>query len=260
MTMRIRLMVAAGILGVMILAFSLPHGDPSAVDLTAVLQPPSQAHPLGTDDLGRDVWALMAVGFWRTLTVVVTASLTSVLIGVPLGLIAGYSRGAVNAIIMTATDLTMIIPTFVAALLVTAVVGLTPFSAGLVLGLFGAGTYVNQTRALTLSIRSYDYVRAEVLLATPTVQILLRHVLPGVAGPLMRYFGSSASGTILAYAGLAFIGLGVDTTVPDWGTMLYRHRSQIDHPLLLLWPTLGIFLLAIVFHILADPALRKEGQ
>lgn len=260
MTLRTRILLALAILASMALVFLLPHASPTAVDLTAVLQPPSRSHPLGTDDLGRDVWALTAVGFWRTLTVVFTASLTSILIGVPLGLLAGYARGAVDSVIMTVTDLTMIIPTFVAALLVTAVVGLTPFTAGLVLGVFGAGAYVNQTRALTLSITSHDYVRAEVLLATPTPAVLMRCILPGVGGPLMRYFGASASGTVLAYAGLAFIGLGIDTTVPDWGTMLFRYRSQVDHALLLLWPAAGILILSVVFQMLADPAPNRRSN
>ncbi|MDO4785005.1 MAG: ABC transporter permease [Propionibacteriaceae bacterium] len=231
---------------------ALPHADPVRVDLAEVLAGPSWTHPLGTDHLGRDLWALTASGYWRTLTVVAAACSTSLLVGVPLGLLAGFRGGLLDATIRTVTDLTMVIPSFVAALIITSIVSLTPFTAGVVLGCFGAGPYVNQVRALTRTVRSRDYVQVERLLGTPTAMILGRHVLPAVRTPLFRYFGASASGAVLAYAGLAFIGLGIDATTPDWGTMLYAYRSMTDHPILILAPAAGILLLALFFHVVFD--------
>lgn len=240
------------VIAALTLMCALPHADPVRVDLSEVLADPSWAHPLGTDHLGRDLWALTASGYWRTLTVVSAACATSLLVGVPLGLVAGFRGGLTDAVIQTVTDLTMVIPSFVAALIITSIVGLTPFTAGVVLGCFGVGPYVNQVRALTRSVRSRDYVQAEKLLGAPTAMILSRHVLPAVRTPLLRYFGASASGAVLAYAGLAFVGLGIDATTPDWGTMLYAYRSMTDHPVLILAPAAGILLLALFFHLVFD--------
>lgn len=234
----------------------LPHADPVRVDLTDTFAHPSWSHPLGTDHLGRDLWALTASGYWRTLVVVVTACVSSMVIGIPLGLLAGYRGGVVDAVIRAAADLVMVIPSFVAALIITSVVGLTPFTAGVLLGSFGAGPHVVQVRALTRRVRFLDHVEVERLLGTPTRTILARHVLPAVRAPLFRSVGATASGAVLAYAGLAFIGLGIDATTPDWGTMLHAYRSMTNHPILILAPAGGILLLALFFHVVLD---REEA-
>ncbi|WP_316670593.1 ABC transporter permease [uncultured Propionibacterium sp.] len=248
------------LMGFLLVVFALPHGDPTAVDLGSALAGPSRAHPLGTDRLGRDLWSLLAAGFWRTLAVVTVTCATSLLIGIPCGLIAGYLGKAADAVIMTLTDLTMVVPSFIAALIITSAIGLTPVSAGAVLGVFGAGPYVNQTRALTRSVRGAEYVRVEMLLGTPTSAILARFVLPAVADPLLRYFGSTASGAVLSYAGLAFIGLGLDGTLPDWGTTLYQNRTQVDHPALILWPAAGVLALSLVFQLFCDASVAGGDE
>lgn len=254
------MVVGAALFAVLLVVFALPHGDPTTVDLVNVLTGPSRSHPLGTDRLGRDLWALLATGFWRTLAVVGVTCATSLLIGVPCGLAAGYLGRAADAVIMALTDLTMVIPSFVAALIITSIVGLTPVSVGAVLGLFGAGPYVNQTKALTRSVRGSDHVRVEMLFGTPTPVILGRFVLPAVADPLLRYLGSTGSGAVLSYAGLSFVGLGIDSTVPDWGTMLYQYRTQVDHPLLLLWPAAGILALALILQLFCDSSLARSND
>jgi peptide/nickel transport system permease protein len=183
---------------------------------------------------------------------------TSVLLGVPAGLAAGYLGRATDAVIATATDLVLVVPSIVVALIITSVIGLSPVSAGVVLGLYGAGTYAVQTRSLTRAVKGRDHVRAEILMGTPLPVILSRQILPEIAPPLLHYLGSTAAGAILAFAGLAFIGLGVDTTVTDWGTMLYQYRTQTDHPILLLAPTVAIMILAGAIHIVCDaPGSRQ---
>ncbi len=256
--MRRRALLAGLLLAGLVVVFALPHPDPTTVDLTSTLAGASPQHPLGTDHLGRDLWGLLATGFWRTATVVAVTCTTAVAVGVPLGLAAGYLGRGVDAVVMTVTDLTLIVPSFVAALIITSAVGLTPTSAGLVLGVFGSGTYVTQTRALTRAVRHADYVRAETLFGTSTPAVLGRFVLPAVADPLLRYFGATASGAVLSYAGLSFIGLGIDSTIPDWGTMLYQYRSHLDHPRLVLWPSLGILVLAVAFQLLCDSSVSRS--
>ncbi|RXW33226.1 ABC transporter permease [Propioniciclava flava] len=200
----------------------------------------------------------VVLGLSRTLTVMILATGLSALAGGLLGMIAGYLGGPTRALIMLATDLVLIVPTFVGALIFAALFGLTPVSAGIVLGLFGIGPYVNQACALTEAVRGRAFLQIETLLGTPTPVIVARHIAPAVMRPLAVYLGASAANAVLAYAGLAFIGLGVDTTLPDWGTMLYDYRVHLsDHPLLVLWPTLGIAILALSAHAVFDEA---EGE
>lgn len=258
MSGKVRGASAAAVLVVLVVVFALPHQDPTSVDLTAILQNPSRTHLLGTDDLGRDVWALLAAGFWRTCTVVIVTCAISVLLGVPAGLAAGFLGRATDSAISSVTDLVLVVPSLVVALIVTSVVGLSPVSAGVVLGLYGAGTYALQTRSLTRVVRDRDHVRAEVLLGTPRPVILARQILPEISSPLLHYLGSTAAGAILSFAGLAFLGLGVDATVPDWGTMLYQYRSQTGHPTLLLAPSLAIAILAGAIHMVCDAPGRKR--
>lgn len=258
MSNRVRWSVVGGIVAALLLLLLLPHGDPHQVDLGRPLLGPSAAHPLGTDQLGRDLWSRMAVGLQRTLTVMVVATSLSVVVGTVLGVLAGYAQGAVKAVIMMVTDLIMIVPTFVGALIFAALFGLTPLSAGVIVGLLGIGPYVNQACALTQTLRGRAFVETERLLGTPLPRVLSRHIVPTVMAHLRPYLGASAASAVLAYAGLAFIGLGVDTTTPDWGTMLYDYRVHLsDQPLLLLWPCLGIALLALGAHVLFD---RPGGE
>ncbi len=254
---RRRVVSTAIVVGVAVL-LCMPHGDPNRVDLAATFLAPGPGHPLGTDNLGRDVWSRVVLGLSRTLTVMILATGLSALVGGLLGMIAGYLGGPTRALIMLATDLVLIVPTFVGALIFAALFGLTPVSAGIVLGLFGIGPYVNQACALTEAVRGRAFLQIETLLGTPTPVIVARHIAPAVMRPLAVYLGASAANAVLAYAGLAFIGLGVDTTLPDWGTMLYDYRVHLsDHPLLVLWPTLGIAILALSAHAVFDEAEGK---
>lgn len=240
-------------LALLLVLLVLPHGDPRAVDLDATFAPPSWAHPLGTDQLGRDLWARVAAGLERTCLVVVLAGGAAVLLGVTGGLLAGLHGGPVRWVVRAAADAVLVVPSFVAALVLASVFGLTPVSAGLALGVFGCGPLVHQTQALVEVVARRDDVAVERLMGTPGTAVLAHQVLPAVRGPVLAYLGSTAAGAALAYAGLAFIGLGVDATTPDWGTMLYDYRVQLgEHPLLVLWPTLGIALVAVTCHALLD--------
>lgn len=251
--MSARRWIGVGILALLVAVMLIPHGDPNTVDLGHRYGAPSWAHPLGTDNLGRDLFARMAVGFWRTALVVVVAGGISLVLGVLLGLLAGYVGGFLAAVVLAVTDIVIIVPTFIAALIVSAILGLTPLTAGIALGVFGIGPFVNQTHSLVRSARESEFMEVERLMGTRLGAVLGRHILPTVRRPILAYFGSTCAGVTVAYAGLAFIGLGVDTSTPDWGTMLYDYRANLtSNPLLVLWPTLGILLLAVSLHLLID--------
>lgn len=232
----------------------LPHPDAQSVDVSHPYAKPELGHILGTDNLGRDLHARMAEGLWRTLLVVLVASLLSLVIGVLIGLVAGYLGRWHGTYLVTAANLVLVVPTFIAALIISAVFGLTPITAGIALGVFGIGPFVNQTYSLVRSTRTEQFIHVETLMGTPVTVVLFRHVLPAVIRPVLAYLSSTCAAVTVAYAGLAFIGLGVDASTPDWGTMLYDYRvNVVTHPLLILWPTLGVLGIAFAFYAIFAP-------
>lgn len=229
------------------------HMDMVPVDLTNKLAPMSLEHLMGTDILGRDLYELMMVGCLRSFLVVMIAGTISLSVGVTVGILSGYFQGNISMILQFLTDFLLIIPTFIVALLATAVFGLNPVSAGIALGLCQMGHFANHAAELTREIKGKEYIAILHIMGYSRLRILFYHVLPGILPLVFPYFGSMASSNILQYASLAFIGLGSDITKPDWGTMLYQYRIYIlDEPLLVLWPSLGIFLMAIIFQFLFD--------
>lgn len=237
----------------------LPHPDPHTTDLVHTFAAPSREHLLGTDNLGRDVYARMISGLWRTLLVTGVAAAMSVTLGTVCGIIAGLGNRVIRRIVMGFTDVLMIVPTFIAALIVAAFVGLTPLTAGISLGLFGIGTFVNQTEALTSRLVRTDFVQVERLLGTPWPHVIRQHLIPHVLGAVATNVGSTMASVAISYAGLAFIGLGVDTSTPDWGTMLYAYREELTtHPLLVLSPIIGILWISLLCHLLFDRGTHPE--
>lgn len=239
---------------IILLAFIiLPRQNPQAVNLHNTFANPSSEHYLGTDNLGRDIYSLIASGFLRTLTVISIASLISLTVGVTLGMIGGYFGKNLEIVIQFLTDMLLITPTFIVALLVTVVFGFNPIAIGLAIGISDIGSYSNQALILTKDFKQREFIQVEKVLGISNIQIIFRHIFPNIVSPILTTFSSKASSITLQFASLAFIGLGADVTSPDWGTMLYSYRIYItDKPLLVLWPTLAIFLLSISFHLLFD--------
>ena len=236
-----------------LLILVLPTKNIVEVNLANKFHGMSMEYPLGTDNLGRDVYSLMVEGCIRTLTVVFISTAISLVVGTVLGMISGYFGGIVETVIQFIADITLIIPSFISALVFTAIFGLNPYSVGVVLGFTNMGEYIIQVTALTKSMKNMEFIKAEEVLGIPSYKIILKHILPNILKPLFTFMGNKASNVTLQYASLAFIGLGVDITNPDWGTMLYQYRVYIlNEPMLVLWPTLGIFLLALFFHVVFD--------
>lgn len=229
------------------------HMDMVPVDLTNKLAPMSFEHLMGTDVIGRDLYELMLVGCLRSFLVVMIAGTISLVVGVTVGILSGYFKGNISMVLQFFTDFLLIIPTFIVALLATAVFGLNPVSAGIALGLCQMGHFANHAAELTREIKEKEYISILRVMGYPEWRILFFHVLPGILPLVFPFFGAMASSNILQYASLAFIGLGGDITKPDWGTMLYEYRVYIlNEPLLVLWPSLGIFLMAVIFQFLFD--------
>lgn len=242
-----------------ILYMAAPLYPPDMIHPESAFLPPSSAHLMGTDPLGRDLWSLLIYGLWRTLTAVLLGSAVSLFIGFLLGMTAGASGSSLRSVILSVTDLTLIIPPFLCALILSSLWGMTPVTAGLALGFFDIGIYVNQTCALTQRLMNSDFIQSEKALGCSYSRILFLHIFPHLAPSVLTLFGSRASSLVLQYAGLTFIGAGGNFSMPDWGSILYQYRMYAaGFPRLVFFPLIFIFVLAVTFHLLFDQISEKR--
>jgi peptide/nickel transport system permease protein len=251
--------------------------DAEAVDLLARLEPPSAAHPLGTDELGRDVLLRLLYAGRISLAVGVIGALLAALIGATVGLVAGYAGGGLDAFLMRVTDAVIALPLLPVLIVLAAVdpakLGLpAAFGQGaggsigrivLIVALFGWTTTARLVRASVLSLRRRDFITAARALGLGPVRIALRHLLPNAATPLIVATTLAVGNIILAESVLSFLGLGVQPPVPSWGNMLTGAQELLfEAPRLAVWPGLLIFLTVAACNLLGD-ALRtalEPGQ
>lgn len=229
------------------------YRDSVKTNLSETFAPISLKHYFGTDHLGRDIFSLIVDGAVRTLATVVIASLISVSFGLILGMLGGYFGKSLEIVIVFFTDMLMIVPSFIMALIISAIFGLNPVTAGITLGITGIGTYTNQTMILTRQIKNRGFILSEKALGIPSSMIMTRHILPNIITPILAALGSTVSSIALQYASLSFIGLGADITKPDWGALLYQYRVYIiDKPLMIFFPCMAIFSLAYASFVIFD--------
>lgn len=238
-----------------------PHQNVKLTDLAAAFSGFTPEHPFGTDNLGRDLFALMIEGGQRTLLVVLIATSMAFVGGSLLGMVAAYRGGLAKSLIQFIADFVTVVPSLVVALVFSALFGFSAVMAGVVFGIGNMGQYINLSQELTLETKAHDYINAEMSLGLSGPAILFKHILPNIARRLFVYMGNNASSVVLQYAGLAFIGLGVDTTNPDWGTLLYDYRVyMLTHPELIIIPMVAICILALFFHFAFDDGKVKSEE
>lgn len=239
--------------------------DAGAVSLFERFAAPSPAHPLGTDELGRDVLARLLEGGRVSLFVGVTAALTAALLGTAVGLPAGYFGGRLDALLMRLTDGVIALPLLPLLIVLAAV---SPEKLGLggidadVLGLgrivvlvalVGWTTAARLVRGATLSTRRLDHVRAAVALGAGPLRIMAVHILPNVAAPLVVATTLSVGNVILLESVLSFLGLGIQPPLPSWGNMLTGAQDLIlSAPMLAVWPGALIFVTVMACNLLGD--------
>ncbi len=248
------------VLIVLFLLSIIPFDNSVDTDVTNKFLEMSWEHPLGTDYLGRDILNLMKYGFLRTTTVVFVGTLIGLIGGVVLGLLGGYYGGILLRTVKAFSDLTLIVPSFIVALIIASLFGSNPVSIGLAIGFFDIGTYSNQVASLTKNLKHRDFIVISELLNISRFKIIFAHILPNIDESISALFANRASSLIIKYASLTFIGLGTDITKPDWGTLLYEYRIyMIDRPMLLVWPSIGILIFALAFHFIFDSKKEKRG-
>lgn len=229
-----------------------PH-DPDAINMLARHAAPSLSHPLGTDNLGRDLASRMLVAAWRTGLVVAIVGAIGLVGGSALGTAAAILGGWRERLILRCAEMFIVVPTLVWALTAAALFGLSPLTAGAALGLAGVGPYALFSSALTHRVLGQPFVQAATALGTGRLRLVLQHVLPNTLPLIFAYVGSQAGQSVIAYASLAFIGLGADPSKPDWGSMLYEYRMFVfDHPMLTIWPGLAIAAVTGLLNVAFD--------
>jgi peptide/nickel transport system permease protein len=232
--------------------------DPASQDLPLRLSAPSLAHPLGLDELGRDLLARLLAGARVSLFVGCAVVGISTLVGVGIGSLAGYLGGKVDALVGRVMDVLMAFPGILLAIALVAVLGPSLRNVVLALVTIGWVGYARLVRGQVLKVRELEFIQAARALGAPLPRILLRHVIPSTLSAVTVQATLGMAGAIIAEASLSFLGLGVQPPTPSWGTMLDAGRAHLfDAPHLTLVPGAAIALLVLGFNFLGD-ALRDR--
>jgi peptide/nickel transport system permease protein len=248
------LIVLAAAALVALLAPVLPILDPDSVDTPNRLKPPgTPGHLLGTDEFGRDMLSRLAWGARISLLAGAGTASASMLMGVLLGLHAGYWGGRVDMIVMRLTDILMAFPYILLAIAIVAGLGPGLANAMVAIAIVGFPIYARLVRGVVLSLREREFVEAARALGSSDRVILRRHLLPHLLAPVVVAFSLDVGAKILATAGLSFLGLGTQPPTADWGSMLATARTfVILSPHVALLPGLAIFLVVLALNILGD--------
>ncbi len=232
--------------------------DPAAIDATALLQGPGPSHLFGTDELGRDVLSRVIGGARATALVVLVAVGLALLLGTAVGLVAGYSGGAVDAVLMRIVDGLLAFPMLVLALAVVAALGPGLRNALVAVAVVNVPRFARVVRGQVLSLRTREYVLAAEIMGVPRVRILLRHLLPHLASVLLVFSAIAAATAVVAEASLAFLGLSTQPPDPSWGGMVAAGVQQLEqNPAMSVFPGLALVVTIGALNLLAD-GLRDQ--
>jgi peptide/nickel transport system permease protein len=255
------------IMALTILAPALTPFDPAALDPAGRLAPPGAAHRLGTDRLGRDVLARVLYGGRVALAVGAVAVALGAGAGVPIGLVAGYKGGLLDAVLMRAMDGLLAFPALLLAITVIAALGPGHLQAMLAIGIVLIPVFARLARAQALGVRHQEYVQAAGALGAQDLAIVRRHIVPNIAGPLLIQITVAFSGAVLAEASLSYLGLGTQPPTPSWGGMLQEARDVLFvAPWMAIWPGLAIAIAVLGLNLMGDgirdrldPRLRRTA-
>lgn len=246
-----------------ILAPLWPHG-PEALNVTNRWEPPSLAHPMGTDRIGRDMMARILHGGRISLSVGILAMLTAIVIGTIIGGTAGYCGGVVDNVLMRFTDFFLCFPSLFVLILLSSLLRQTQiafFQGGvasivLVIGVMSWMSVARLVRALFLSIKHEEFITAAHAYGASDLRIMFRHILPNSVGPIIVNGTMGVAWAILTESGLSFLGYGVQPPVPSWGNILTGAQEFMSlHPWVAIFPGFMIFITVISINFIGD-ALR----
>lgn len=249
------------------LALFAPFVAPYDPDFAAFLQMPSTAHFLGTDNFGRDVLSRIIYGTRVSLIIGVLAVVVACAIGTVLGMIAGYFGGWIDDLITRLMEAVRAVPQIILAMALTAVFGSGIKNLAIILGISSMAGYVRMMRGQVLTIKQADYIMAGKLQGNKDFRLMFRHILPNSISPIIVMMTQQVGSTILAEAGLSFLGLGISAPTASWGSMVSEGRNYLmDNPVFALIPGVCVAILVISLNMLGDgvrdaldPRLRGEA-
>ncbi len=245
--------------------FWTPH-DVASLDISNRVKPPSSAHWLGTDHLGRDMASMLMVGARTSIAVAVVAVGIGAALGVPLGLLAAANHGGIaDDLVMRFNDLVFAFPALVVAILITAVFGASAVNAIIAIGIFNIPVFARVSRGAALPLWTLDYTRTARVAGKGAARISAEHILPNILNLLIVQGTIQFSLGILAEAALSYVGLGAQPPTPSWGRMLAESQTLIGiAPRLAILPGLAIVLMVLGLNMmgdglrdLLDPRLRR---
>ncbi len=249
----IGLVMATSLIFVAFFAEWIAPYDPTAVDFENTFDSPSWEHWMGTDSLGRDYFSRVLKGTTAAMQVGVGAVVLAFLIGVPIGLVSGYYRGWVDAVIMRLTDSLLAFPYIILTIGLAVIFGPKLEIALLAIGISIIPRLVRVVRGETLGLREEEYVAAAVASGARQRTILFRHILPNMRNTLMVQATVLIPVTIIIEAVISFLGLGVQPPQPSWGVMLSRAQTELgDAAYLAIFPGIAIATATISFNLLGD--------
>lgn len=217
------------------------------------LLPPSWEHPFGADKLGRDVLSRVIVGAQPALIIPIGVVLLAILIGAPLGALAGYKGGWVDELIMRITDLFLAFPSLLLAMAIASALGRGLEKAAFALVISWWPWYTRLVRGVTISLKERYFVEAAQAIGVRDSTIILRHILPNTISPILVQATVDLGTVILAMGGLAFLGLGTQPPAPDWGLMISDGRIYIlNQWWIATFPGIAIFVVVLAFNLLGD--------
>lgn len=245
--------LAAALLLITIFAKYICPYDPYAQDLTQAMQPPSAAHLMGTDTYGRDMLSRVLIGAQTSISSTFALVAIITVFGTVVGIFCGYYGGIVDSVMMRISDVCLAFPGLVFAMAVAAILDGGVRNAVIALALISWPKYSRIARGQTLSIKNLPYMQASQLAGDSVLQMIFRHVLPNIAGPILVTSMLDIGTMMMEIAGLSFLGLGAQPPVAEWGSMMSSGRSMLQtYPWIVLSPGLAIFVSVVIFNLLGD--------
>ena len=253
---RLTLLGLIFLLGLTLMSVSAPviaGADPIAIDPANKYQPPGSDFPLGTDNLGRSIWARIAHGARITLSMASLAMAAILLTGVTVGTLAGIYGGWVDDVLMRIVDILLAFPTLILALAIAGMLGPSLGNVLVALVVVGWVSYARVVRGLVFSIKEKDYVESARALGASNVWLAVRHILPNIISPVVVLASLDMGNLLLSISAFSFLGLGAQAPTPEWGRMLDDARPFIQtQPQLMLYPGLAVFFTVLAFNLVGD--------
>ena len=245
--------LAAALLLITIFAKYICPYDPYAQDLMQAMQPPNAAHLMGTDTYGRDMLSRVLIGAQTSISSTFALVAIITVFGTVVGIFCGYYGGIVDSVMMRISDVCLAFPGLVFAMAVAAILDGGVRNAVIALALISWPKYSRIARGQTLSIKNLPYMQASQLAGDSVLQMIFRHVLPNIAGPILVTSMLDIGTMMMEIAGLSFLGLGAQPPVAEWGSMMSSGRSMLQtYPWIVLSPGLAIFVSVVIFNLLGD--------